>query len=91
MIATITTNIRPHAALHEGRRDWTDATTAVVHILLCFGMIQVSGHPTAFQGAKLLSSNDTIAQDEPILRTAAQVGKRFRDVVLRRASTAHAW
>jgi len=52
-------------------------------ILLCFGMIPVGGHPPAFQGATLLSSNDTIAQDELGLRTTSQVGKRVAEVALR--------
>lgn len=33
-------------------------------ILLCDGMIPVGGHAPAFQGATLLSTNDSIAQDD---------------------------
>ena len=54
-------------------------------ILLCFGMIPVGGHAPAFQGATLLSANDTIAQDELGLKTAAQLGKRVAEVALKLA------
>lgn len=52
-------------------------------ILLCFGMIPVGGHPPAFQGATLLSSSDSIAQDELGLRTAVQLGKHVAEVALK--------
>lgn len=57
-------------------------------ILLCFGMIPVGGHPPAFQGATLLSSNDTLSQDELGLRTAAQLGRRIGEMALRLARPA---
>lgn len=44
-------------------------------ILLCYGMIAVGGHAPAFQGATLLSANDSITQDDLGLKTAAQLGK----------------
>ena len=49
-------------------------------ILLCYGMISVGGHAPAFQGATLLSVNDSIAQDDLGLKTAAQLGKRLGEV-----------
>jgi len=52
-------------------------------ILLCFGMIPVGGHAPAFQGATLLSANDSIAQDDLGLKTAAQLGKHVGEVALR--------
>jgi len=52
-------------------------------ILLCFGMIPVGGHAPAFQGATLLSANDSIAQDDLGLKTAAQLGKRLGEAALR--------
>ena len=58
-------------------------------ILLCFGMVPVGGHAPAFQGATLLSANDSVAQDELGLRTAAQVGKRVAEIALRSVSPAH--
>jgi hypothetical protein len=48
-------------------------------------MIPVGGHAPAFQGATLLSANDTIAQDELGLKTAAQLGKRVAEVALKLA------
>mgnify|MGYP000863707563 CR=1 FL=1 len=54
-------------------------------ILLCFGMIPVGGHAPAFQGATLLSANDSIAQDELGLRTAAALGKHVGEVALKMA------
>jgi multimeric flavodoxin WrbA len=53
--------------------------------LLCFGMIPVGGHAPAFQGATLLSVNDSIAQDELGLKTAAQLGKRVAEAALKLA------
>jgi multimeric flavodoxin WrbA len=44
-------------------------------ILLCYGMIPVGGLAPAFQGATLLSTNDSIAQDDLGLKTAALLGK----------------
>jgi multimeric flavodoxin WrbA len=55
-------------------------------ILLCFGMIPVGGHAPAFQGATLLSTTDSIAQDDLGLKTAAQLGKRVAEAALRLAS-----
>lgn len=52
-------------------------------ILLCFGMVPAGGHAPAFQGATLLSANDSLAQDELGLKTAAQVGKRVGEMALR--------
>lgn len=52
-------------------------------ILLCFGMIPVGGHAPAFQGATLLSTNDSIADDGLGLNTAAQLGKHLGEVALR--------
>lgn len=55
-------------------------------ILLCFGMIPVGGHAPAFQGATLLSTNDSIAQDDLGLKTAAQLGKRLGEAALKLAA-----
>ena len=52
-------------------------------ILLCFGMIPVGGHAPAFQGATLLSANDSIAQDDLGLKTASQLGKHVAQVAMR--------
>lgn len=52
-------------------------------ILLCFGMISVGGHAPAFQGATVLSANDSIAQDDLGLKTAAQLGKHVAEVALK--------
>lgn len=54
-------------------------------ILLCFGMIPVGGHAPAFQGATLLSANDTLTQDELGLKTAVQLGKHLAEVALKLA------
>lgn len=54
-------------------------------ILLCFGMIPVGGHAPAFQGATVLSANDSIAQDDLGLKTAAQLGKHVGEVAVRLA------
>ena len=54
-------------------------------ILLCFGMIPVGGHAPAFQGATLLSANDSIAQDDLGLKTATQLGKHVAEAALRLA------
>jgi multimeric flavodoxin WrbA len=54
-------------------------------ILLCFGMIPVGGHAPAFQGATVLSTNDSIAQDELGLKTAAQLGKHVGETALKLA------
>jgi multimeric flavodoxin WrbA len=54
-------------------------------ILLCYGMIAVGGHTPAFQGATLLSSNDSIAQDDLGLKTAAQLGKHVGEAALKLA------
>ncbi len=61
------------------------AIEQVQAILLCFGMIPVGGHAPAFQGATLLSANDSIAQDDLGLKTAAALGKRVGEVALRLA------
>lgn len=52
-------------------------------ILLCYGMIPVGGHAPAFQGATLHSANDSIAQDDLGLKTAAQLGKHVAEVALK--------
>jgi multimeric flavodoxin WrbA len=54
-------------------------------ILLCYGMIPVGGHAPAFQGATLLSANDSIGQDDLGLKTAAQLGKHVAEVALKMA------
>ena len=54
-------------------------------ILLCYGMIAVGGHAPAFQGATLLSANDSIAQDDLGLKTAAQLGKHVGEAALKLA------
>jgi multimeric flavodoxin WrbA len=54
-------------------------------ILLCFGMIPIGGHAPAFQGATLLSANDSITQDELGLKTAAQLGKHLGETALKLA------
>lgn len=55
-------------------------------ILLCFGMIPVGGHAPGFQGATLLSTNDSIAQDDLGLKTAAQLGKHVAEVAVKLAT-----
>ena len=55
-------------------------------ILLCYGMIPVGGHAPAFQGATLLSANDSITQDDLGLKTAAQLGKHVGEAVIKLAS-----
>ena len=57
-------------------------------ILLCYGMIPVGGHAPAFQGATLLSANDSITQDDLGLKTAAQLGKHVAEAALRLAPKA---
>ena len=57
-------------------------------ILLCFGMIPVGGHAPAFHGATLLSANDSIAQDDLGLKTAAQLGKHVAEAALKLAPKA---
>jgi len=52
-------------------------------ILLCYGMIAVGGHAPAFQGATLLSANDSITQDDLGLKTAAQLGKHVAEAALK--------
>ena len=54
-------------------------------ILLCYGMIPVGGHAPAFQGATLLSANDSITQDDLGLKTAAQLGKHVAEAALKLA------
>lgn len=51
--------------------------------MLCFGMIPVGGHAPAFQGATVLSANDSIAQDELGLKTAAQLGKHVGEAAIK--------
>ena len=55
-------------------------------ILLCYGMIPVGGHAPAFQGATLLSVNDSITQDDLGLKTAAQLGKHVGEAAIKLAS-----
>jgi len=55
-------------------------------ILLCYGMIPVGGHAPAFQGATLLSANDSITQDDLGLKTAAQLGKHVAEATIKLAS-----
>lgn len=55
-------------------------------ILLCYGMIPVGGHAPAFQGATLLSANDSIAQDDLGLKTATQLGKHVAEAALKLAT-----
>ena len=55
-------------------------------ILLCYGMIPVGGHAPAFQGATLLSANDSITQDDLGLKTAAQLGKHVGEAAIKLAS-----
>jgi len=55
-------------------------------ILLCYGMIPVGGLAPAFQGATLLSTNDSITQDDLGLKTAAQLGKHVAEAALKLAS-----
>lgn len=62
------------------------AIEQVQAILLCFGMIPVGGHAPAFQGATLLSTDDSIAKDELGLKTATQLGKRVGEVALQLAA-----
>jgi multimeric flavodoxin WrbA len=51
--------------------------------MLCFGMIPVGGLAPAFQGATLLSSNDSIKEDEVGLKTAAQLGRHLAQAALK--------
>lgn len=51
--------------------------------MLCFGMIPVGGHAPAFQGATLLSANDSITQDELGLKTATQLGKHVGETAIK--------
>jgi len=51
--------------------------------MLCFGMIPVGGHAPAFQGATLLSANDSVTQDDIGLKTAAQVGKHLGEAAIK--------
>jgi multimeric flavodoxin WrbA len=51
--------------------------------MLCFGMVPVGGHAPAFQGATLLSANDSIAQDELGLKTSAQLGKHVGEAAIK--------
>ncbi len=53
--------------------------------MLCLGMIPVGGHAPAFQGATLLSANDSSAQDELGLKTAGQLGKHVGEAALKLA------
>jgi multimeric flavodoxin WrbA len=53
--------------------------------MLCFGMIPVGGHAPAFQGATLLSANDSLTQDELGLKTAAQLGKHLGEAAVKLA------
>lgn len=52
-------------------------------ILLCYGMISIGGHAPAFQGATLLSANDSVEQDELGLKTAAQLGKHVGEAAIK--------
>ena len=56
--------------------------------MLCFGMVPVGGHAPAFQGATLLSADDSVAQDELGLKTAAQLGKHVAEAAIKLAKTA---
>lgn len=56
--------------------------------MLCFGMVPVGGHAPAFQGATLLSANDSIAQDELGLKTAALLGKHVGEAAMKLAQKA---
>jgi multimeric flavodoxin WrbA len=68
-------------AFRNGGQELTIAQ--IQAILLCFGMIAAGGHAPAFQGATLLSTNDSIAQDELGLKTAAQLGKHVAELALK--------
>lgn len=57
-------------------------------IMLCYGMVPVGGHAPAFQGATLLSANDSIDQDELGLKTAAQLGKHLGEMAMKLAKPA---
>jgi multimeric flavodoxin WrbA len=54
--------------------------------MLCFGMVPVGGHTPAFQGATLLSANDSVAQDELGLKTASQLGKHVGEAAIKLAN-----
>jgi multimeric flavodoxin WrbA len=56
--------------------------------MLCFGMVPVGGHGPAFQGATLLSANDSVTQDELGLKTASQLGKHVGEAAIKLAKTA---
>jgi multimeric flavodoxin WrbA len=51
--------------------------------MLCFGMVPVGGHAPAFQGATLLSANDSVTQDDLGLKTAAQLGKHVGEAAIK--------
>jgi multimeric flavodoxin WrbA len=55
--------------------------------MLCFGMIPVGGHAPAFQGATVLSANDSVAQDELGVKTASQLGKHVGEVAIKLAKS----
>lgn len=73
--------------LRNGGQEFT--LQEVQAILQCFGMISVGGHAPAFQGATLVSTNDSIAQDELGLKTATLVGQRVAEAALRRPPPTH--
>lgn len=67
---------------------WQELTIEQIQaILLCYGMIPVGGHAPAFQGATLVSTSDSIAQDDLGLKTAAQLGTRVGEIALTMASS----
>jgi multimeric flavodoxin WrbA len=72
-------------AFRNGGQELTIAQ--IQAILLCFGMVPVGGHAPAFQGATLLSTSDSIAQDDLGLKTAAQLGKHVGEVALKMAGS----
>ena len=59
--------------------------TQIQAAMLCFGMIAVGGHAPAFQGATLMSANDSISEDELGLKTAQMTGKHVAEAALRLA------
>lgn len=66
------------------RNGGQELTIEQIHaILLCYGMIPVGGHAPAFQGATVLSVNDSIQQDELGIKTLNQLGKKLAETAIK--------
>ncbi|MBI5688982.1 MAG: flavodoxin family protein [Verrucomicrobia bacterium] len=53
--------------------------------MLCFGMLPVGGRPPAFEGGTVVSTKDSIENDELGLTTARNTGLRVADLAVRLA------